>query len=560
MEWIRSIFREASPQDPYRVSCLYRDSLTPVTTCLLAGFIVMTISYSLRLPPGQRLAPSVTAGAFAVVMGAMRLWLLRHTLAPALALPISMVYVAMVLVSLSVTLAVTRSDAESLHYGLLIIGSGLLFLSWPCLIVATTMTLLAWFMTVWLAKVPMAWHLYPHTLAGCIILAVMAMTIRRAAMTKLIDAMNAERLRQEDSVQLAQRLSSSEREYRDLFNQMHSGFVMQELIFDGTGRPCDARFITVNDHYVEMTGRSRESVVGRRVSEVVDEPDPTWIDRVTRVVTTGKADHFELESRRTHRTFDIVAYAVDARRFVLLMNDITQRRQQELALRDSEAHFRAAAESNRRLLSEVNHRVRNNLASLAGLLTLVRRQAGDVAQYHAAIEQRIAAMTHVHNLLADANWGDVGLAELITKLIASMQRSAPRQIPIHVDGPMVLIIPRKIAPLTMTLAELFNNSCKHGAHRSETGSIDISWTTEASDNRMLVDLRWRERGGPQILATPGRSLGLELIEGFVAFELGGTAHLRFDPQGVDHLIEFPITLDTSPTPRLAVAGDTMMSG
>ncbi len=528
-----------SPRDAGHVQCVFRDSLTPAVTCVLVGFGVMAVSYALRFPWPQRLWPVTVAAACAVWMAALRWWLGRHTLPVQLSNAVSQLLVLLVLINLCVALSVTRDDHESLHFGLLVIGAGLLFVSWPCLIFAIVMVLGGWLATVWLADVPMLWVYYPHTMLGCVILAGMAMMIRRAAIDRLVAAMQAEQQRQEHTARLAQQLASREREYRDLFNGMLDPFAVHELVFDDAGNPCDSRFIEVNNRLVEMMGRPRDMIMGKRIKEMLTHPDPMWLECLARVARTGKAEHFESYSRLVGRTLEVVVYAIDERRVAVLFTDITDRRAQEQALMDSEAHYRAAAESNRRLLSEVNHRVRNNLASLTGLLTLVRRQARDVAHYHAAIEQRIAAMTHVHNLLADANWGDLALNELITRLLASMQRSAPRQIPMLIDGPPVSVIPRQIAPLTMTLVELFTNSCKHGAHCSENGTIDITWQIDRHDGHPRVHVRWRERGGPTILGSPTRSMGTELIEGFVAFELGGRATLRFHPDGVDHSIEFP---------------------
>jgi two-component sensor histidine kinase/uncharacterized membrane protein (UPF0136 family) len=524
--------------DADSVKSIFRESLPTAVSCVAVGFVVMAVSYVMRFGWSVALLPAAVASVCALTAAAMRVWLMRRQVPWPWVHPFAQSLVLLVLVCLCTTLAVTRLDIESLHFGLLIIGSGLFFLTWPCLTVAIALVLTGWLATVWLARVPMQWDLYPHTLAGSAILAVLAMTVRRTAVNRLIVAMQTAQQQQGDTEKLALQLSRSERAYRDLFNGMLNGFGLYELVYDAAGRPVDARIVEANDRFIEYIQRPRELVVGKRITQLLHDPDPIWMERFTRVVATGRAEHFESFSRLMNRVLEVVAYPVDVHRIAVILTDVTERRRQEEALRQSESHYRMAAESNRRLLSEVNHRVRNNLAGLIGLLTLVRRQAKDVSQYHAAIEQRIAAMTHVHNVLAEANWANLSLRELIAKLLVSMQRSAPRQIPVQIKGPEVSLVPRQIAPLTMTLVELFTNSCKYGAHCSETGSISITWRTQREDGRLRVTINWRERGGPPITAVPTTSLGTELIEGFVAFELGGRATLRYEPEGVDHLIEF----------------------
>ncbi len=223
-----------------------------------------------------------------------------------------------------------------------------------------------------------------------------------------------------------------------------------------------------------------------------------------------------------------------------VLADTVQQTRTANALRESEMHYRQVAESNRRLLHEVNHRVRNNLAGLMSLLSLTRRRATDVDTFAKAMESRIHAMARTHNLLADSGWRPLELEALVTSLLSFTTDVAPHAIAVHVQGPPTPISPRQSVPLAMSLIELFTNSCKHGAHRSPEGKLEIHWETMMRDGRKWVRLCWRESGGPRIEGPIRPSLGTELIQGFVNFELGGSSQLRFPPTGADHVLEFSV--------------------
>ena len=245
--------------------------------------------------------------------------------------------------------------------------------------------------------------------------------------------------------------------------------------------------------------------------------------------------------------------------------DITERRRAEEALRESERHAnesaeraresaeraREAAEFNRRLVLEVDHRVRNNLAGLLSLVGAMRSTTRDVGSFASAIEGRLLAMVHVHQLLADTGWRAVDLRTLVKTLLKAVERLAPHAVPIELEGPPVPASPRQALPLSMILLEWFTNSGKYGAHSVPTGRIRVEWARvpdSANGNGNgggapgdRVRLRWRESGGPPIHERePAASLGTELVKGFATLELRGHYEPRYPPDGVDYLLEFPV--------------------
>ncbi|HWE94155.1 MAG TPA: PAS domain S-box protein [Tepidisphaeraceae bacterium] len=210
----------------------------------------------------------------------------------------------------------------------------------------------------------------------------------------------------------------------------------------------------------------------------------------------------------------------------------------EAALREREAHYRVLAESNQRLVRELEHRVRNNLTALLGLVRVMRDRALDVQAYADAIEGRLVAMTHVHHLLAAEGWVPVSLRTLVESTLAAMRYTAPHHIATTVEGPEVFVGPAQVLPLTLVLVEWFTNSCKYGAHTTPAGRLTIRWNLAPDASPGTLRLTWTEEGGPPITVRPRPSLGTQLVEGFVGRELAGRCELRYPPEGADHLIEF----------------------
>ena len=194
---------------------------------------------------------------------------------------------------------------------------------------------------------------------------------------------------------------------------------------------------------------------------------------------------------------------------------------------------RSVADSNRRLLTEVNHRVRNNLAGLLSLVRLTAKSVMTVDEFASAMKARILAMSHVHNMLAQALWSNVQLRDIASTLAGSASQTTAHHVPVELEGPAVSIDPRQATPLAMTFSELFNNSVKHGAHSRPEGHIRVTWRVEETATGSQLCIHWNESGGPSIQRPIRRSLGTQLIEGFIRFELDGECEKLNEQQASD---------------------------
>jgi PAS domain S-box-containing protein len=287
-----------------------------------------------------------------------------------------------------------------------------------------------------------------------------------------------------------------------------------------------------------------EQFLGKRMTEVIPPPAAGALEgALQKVIATDSlvSVEYSLPMPDGEQWFEARLVPLLEDQVAVLVREISQRKQTENALRESERHHRQAAEYNKRLVLEVDHRVRNNLAGLLSLVSLTRANARSVDAFADAIEGRLLAMSRVHDVLAATGWRAVDLGELTRSLLEALRALSRHRTTLIVDGPQVLLSPRQILPLMMVVQEWFTNSCKYGALSVPDGWLNINWELEpGSCEPGSIRIRWTESGGPTVESAVSPSLGTELIKSFVTRELRGEFLPSYPTCGADHAIVFPI--------------------
>jgi len=137
----------------------------------------------------------------------------------------------------------------------------------------------------------------------------------------------------------------TEQEYRILFREMLDGFALHEIICDAYGQPVDFRTLAVNPAFERITGLHAEDVIGRTLLTVMPNIEHSWIENYGRVVLTGKPASFEGYAADLGKYFSVMAFRPAAKQFACIIEDITERKHKEEAIKDSEERYRAVIEN-----------------------------------------------------------------------------------------------------------------------------------------------------------------------------------------------------------------------
>jgi two-component sensor histidine kinase len=204
------------------------------------------------------------------------------------------------------------------------------------------------------------------------------------------------------------------------------------------------------------------------------------------------------------------------------------------ALRNLEEALRSltlALDRERLLRRELDHRVRNNLSALLGLVSLYQESHSSPASIVRSLRGRIVTLREVYGLMTESHIEGIELRDLLHTVVTATMGGVDTHR-VRMDGPPIRLGTREGNALAMVTHELITNAVKHGALRVPDGSIDIRWHTESRNADKLMRLRWRESPIPPRAgdtAEKGSQIGLSLIQGFVTSDLRGRVDFPKEP-------------------------------
>ncbi len=199
-----------------------------------------------------------------------------------------------------------------------------------------------------------------------------------------------------------------------------------------------------------------------------------------------------------------------------------------LRLADEASSERQQASDRQELLiAELNHRVRNILGLIRGLIRQSQPSDPALAGFVKMIDGRIHALARAHNQITEDHWGPAPLQSLIDAEAAAFMVEQDR---IRSSGAPVMLNPLAYSTMALVLHELVTNSTKYGSLSVKEGHVAIDWDFGPKGD---LRLRWRDVGGPPVTQPERQGFGTTIIQRSVPYDLGGEAAVRFLDDGFE---------------------------
>jgi PAS domain S-box-containing protein len=297
---------------------------------------------------------------------------------------------------------------------------------------------------------------------------------------------------------------------------------------------AEGRFLRVNEAICSITGMSREELLGWKLFGRTHPDDRDMDEDLYRRQVTGDIGFYSIEKRFVRKDGRVLWIAVRSSTVrdtgghfqygVRVVQDITERKEAE--------------ERQKLLIDELNHRVKNTLATVQSLATQTARGTDSPDAFRRAFEGRLIALSQAHDQLTRRHWKSADLRDIV--VAATTPHVAGLQERIAIEGEPLTVTPRVALTLAMALHELTTNAAKYGALSAPAGYISVSWRIERPAGRpALLRIEWVERDGPPVAVPKRQGFGSRFIEGSVASELQGKAVLDYASAGFRCTMDIP---------------------
>jgi PAS domain S-box-containing protein len=310
-------------------------------------------------------------------------------------------------------------------------------------------------------------------------------------------------------------------------------------------KTLDGLVTSWNNSAIRMFGYEPSEMIGQPITRIIPPELHGEEERILAKLRRGeRIEHYEtVRVRKDGRRID-VSLSVSPVRDRLgrligaakVARDITQRKQAE--------------QTQRLLLGELNHRVKNTLATVQSIASQTLRRSKNPAEFVASFLGRLQSLANAHTLLTQSNWQGAELGTLIRSQIIA---DSPSEDRITCSGPEVVLPPQLALHLALVLHELGTNARKYGALSSARGRVTVAWSITPTPAPAL-HLRWNETGGPPVyVSSPMQTgFGTLLIERSIRSFEGGEAGMQIESHGISWSFKLPLPI-CSPEPMARVS-------
>lgn len=189
------------------------------------------------------------------------------------------------------------------------------------------------------------------------------------------------------------------------------------------------------------------------------------------------------------------------------------------------------------LVREVEHRARNLLAVVQGIVMLSR--ADSVTELKNSLTKRIRALAHTNGAIAASNWEGADLVSVLETELAPYRTDDGSNI--VATGPQLLLEPATAQSLTLIIHELTTNAAKYGCLSAPNGKLLVDWTVDEQEGRdRILHMTWNETGGPAVKPPERQGFGTTVIGVFGQERPGSSVDFVWAPKGLSVKLVIPL--------------------
>jgi PAS domain S-box-containing protein len=301
--------------------------------------------------------------------------------------------------------------------------------------------------------------------------------------------------------------------------------------------------------YWELDVRSRALRLSPRAKQIIGFPPDAEVsyDDLLAMVHPDDTDERDQAFQSTLRTgteYDVEYRLRGEMRWVNVRGRLVHGRAKRLAgvvldVTDRHEAFAAVSESERRqrlLIDELNHRVKNTLATVQSIAVQTGKDARTVKAFCASFEGRLVALSATHDALTRGGWETANLRELLERELRPF-----RQDQVALQGQDIEIGPRHALSLGMVFHELATNAVKYGALSDASGKVRVGWRLEPAGDGEMLTVEWSEEGGPPAAPPSRTGFGSRLIAMAVEHTLHGAVETAYGATGLSCTLRVPLS-------------------
>ena len=296
------------------------------------------------------------------------------------------------------------------------------------------------------------------------------------------------------------------------------------------------RLTFVNDSLLQAWGRTSKEAIGQRLEVMGYEPWQAEMheQEMRQAIATKKPVRGEIpfpHAKLGTRIYDYIFVPVlnaegNVEHITGTIRDVTERKEAE--------------ETQQLLMGELNHRVKNTLATIQAIAAQTLQQTDNPSDFVDSFNGRLHALSRSHSLLTKSSWEGAYLEDIVSEQLP-LEEAMDR---IEFGGPEVFLSSKASLYLALVIHELGTNACKYGSLSTSNGQLLINWKIKEVNHNPVITLTWVEKGELEVTPPETTGFGMTLIEQSLK-SVDGETNLQFDPSGLKCEITLPISTDNS---------------